>query len=174
MRFAELSEAGSSLDASNAIAASFTGCRSKPIPDDQWETLDAFWQLRRAEILADIQVMKEFASNPPMPEHILQSQTTLGSEKHREMKLLHSLTIAGYDSADAINSLVRTDPVEFSWIAFLSRQQMVIHDRYEEYLATADSAQASEGAQARVEAAQRALAEGEASIRSYLDVQASR
>ena len=68
----------------------FHRMRSNPIPDDQWETLDAFWQLRRAEILADIQVMKEFAGNPPMPEHILQSQTTLGSEKHREMKLLHS------------------------------------------------------------------------------------
>lgn len=139
----------------------------KAIPDDQWLALDAFWQLRRAEILADLQVGLEFDRARPLEEAVAESQITFPGETQRVASYLHVMRQAGYASNESVKEVMLNRPAESARIALDARQQTVVHDGYEHVLAQG-GAQQSERAKVRVAAAMVALADGEEGIRAFL------
>src|SRR4051812_16295833 len=48
----------------------------KAVPPDQWRDLDEFWQLRRAEILADLQATLTYPGDRPHEKVVAQSQVS--------------------------------------------------------------------------------------------------
>ena len=141
--------------------------RTKVIPAEQWAALDKFWQMRRAEILADVQVWIEHDGHPPPEAVIPESQTSFMSPKQRELSLIYEMRLAGYPTAENLVDLMRNHRAEFARIAFLSRQKKVIHDGYEELLALGGTPQTDDGAR-RVAAAGQALMSGEDGIQGFL------
>lgn len=140
----------------------------KPIPPDEWEVLDEFWQLRRAEILADLQANTVYtdAERPP-DERIAESQISFPGTTQRRTSLINAMRVEGYESAESFTDLMYNNPVEFACIALKARQQNVIHDSYLEILAQGGSPQ-SDAAASRIAAAREALAGGEDGIRAFL------
>jgi hypothetical protein len=140
----------------------------KAIPSDQWFALDALWQLRRAEILADLQVGLEFDRARPIEEAVAESQISFPGQTQRRASFIHAMRQAGYASNESVKDLMINRPAESARIALDARQHAVIHDGYEEILARGGAEQ-SERAEARVAAATVALADGEEGIRAFLN-----
>lgn len=111
--------------------------RYKAIPPDQWEALDGFWQMRRAEILADLQVFLEYDSNAPPDQTIAESQVNFPGQTQRRASLIHELGVAGYPAtAESMSDLIDNRPVEFARVALKAREKNVVHDGYAELLVT--------------------------------------
>jgi hypothetical protein len=140
---------------------------SKAISNDQWDELDSFWQMRRAEILADLQVQTQHPDGQPPGELVAQSQSSFVGTAQARSSLIHTLGRAGYRSAEDMSSLMHDRPADFARMALTARQQTVIHDRYEEILAQGGSSQ-TEGATARIAAARDALVRGEEGVLTFL------
>lgn len=138
----------------------------KAIPPDQWDELDAFWQLRRAEILADLQATVAYPGSRPPEEVVAQSQTSFPGTTLNRANMIGSLRQAGYVTEEQVESLARRD--EFARIAMTAREQSVIHDGYEEILAQGGAPQ-TERASARIDAAKQALNRGEEGIVEFLN-----
>jgi hypothetical protein len=144
----------------------------KAIPPDEWEELDEFWQLRRAEILADLQATSLYTdAERPLEERIAESQVSFVGPTQSRNSLLYAVRQAGYESAESFTDLMHNNPVEFARIALTARQQNVIHDSYEEILAQGGFPQA-DAAAARIAAAEVALTGGEEGIRAFLNTAA--
>jgi hypothetical protein len=142
--------------------------RSQSIPAEQWNDLDRFWQLRRAEILADLQARLAFGAELPSEEEVAESQAWFAGDASRQQNLIHSMRIAGYETTvEQVRDLLDNQPVEFSRIALTARQQNVVYDQYQEWLAQGGVAQ-TEQAAARIASAKRALEAGEDGIRAFL------
>jgi len=139
----------------------------KAISADQWRDLDAFWQLRRAEILADLQAWVEYGSDRPADQAVNESQTSFMGEAMRTNNLLYTARRAGYDTAESVSELLAHNRVEFARIALTSRQQQVIHDGYDRFLAQGGSPQSSRSME-RIAGAGAALAGGDDAIQAFL------
>jgi hypothetical protein len=140
----------------------------KAIPPDEWEKLDEFWNMRRAEILADLQANQEYTDRDrPVDERVAESQVSFVGQLQSRNGLLYAARRAGYASAESFVDLMNNDPVQFARIALTARQQNVIHDSYEEILRQGGFAQA-DAAAARIAAARAALVKGEEGIRAFL------
>ena len=145
----------------------------KTILADQWRELDAFWQLRCAEILADLQAIHEYDHQERPPDEIInESQTSFLGTIQNRASMIHSMGQAGYSSEAEVADLIQNRPVEFALLALKARQGNVIHDNYETFLARGGSPQ-SERAAARIEAARVALAKGDDAVRDFLSRPAS-
>jgi hypothetical protein len=99
--------------------------RYKTIPPDQWLALDAFWQLRRSEILADLQVGVEFDRERPPDETVAESQINFPGQSQRRASFIHAARQAGYTSTESVRELMTMRPVEPARIALAARQQTV-------------------------------------------------
>jgi hypothetical protein len=141
----------------------------KAIPADQWRELDAFWQLRRAEILADLQAIQAYGQGEERPadEVVNESQTSFLGTVQNRASLLSAMGQAGYPSNDEVSDLIKSKPLEFAFLALKARQGNVIHDNYEVILARGGSPQ-SERAAARITAAEAAIAGGDDAVRVFL------
>jgi hypothetical protein len=127
--------------------------------------------LRRAEILADLQAQTLFGSGEiPTEEWVAQSQVGHVGLKQARASLAHTLNQAGYKTAEQWSELMHQNPVEFQRLALTSRQQTVIHDGYEQFLADGGTPQ-TENAAARIEAAKVAVAGSEENIRAFLSAE---
>lgn len=142
----------------------------KTIPPDEWAKLDDFWQLRRAEILADLQATTMYTdAERPLGERVAESQTSFIGPTQARSSLINAMRVAGYHSAESFSALMHDNPVEFARIALTARQQNVIHDNYEEILAQGGFPQADPAAE-RIAAAREALSRGDEGVRAFLDV----
>ena len=140
----------------------------KAVLPDQWRELDAFWQMRRGEIIADLQATRTYPVDRPHEEVVAQSQDSFPGTTQNRANMLHSMRQAGYDTPEQMADLTNNRPVEFARIAMTAREQSVIHDGYEGILAQGGAPQ-TERAAARIAAAKDALAGGEEGIRAFLN-----
>lgn len=140
----------------------------KAIPADQWRELDAFWQLRRTEILADLQAIHDYDHQDRPPDEIInESQTSFLGTIQSRASMIHAMGQAGYASEAEVSDLVENRPVEFALLALKARQGNIIHDNYETFVARGGSPQSARAA-ARIEAAKVALASGDDAVRQFL------
>lgn len=139
----------------------------KTIAEDQWRSLDAFWQMRRAEILADLKATLFDADGSGSGE-VAQSQMTFPGNRQRQSTFIHAARQAGYGSAESLSDLFTNRPVEAALIGLKAREQTVVHDGYEEFLTQGGVAQ-TERAAALITSAKEALEHGEPGIRAFLE-----
>lgn len=83
----------------------------KAIPPEQWAALDEFWQLRRAEILADLQVGLEYNQERPPEEAVAESQVSFPGVTQNRSSLLHAMRQAGYASTESVQDVINNRPV---------------------------------------------------------------
>ena len=141
---------------------------SKAISVDEWRLLDAYWNLRRAEILADVQALQQYPSQRPLDEQVAESQSNFPSQTMRVSSLINTVRVAGYGTdGPAMNDLMKNKPVEFARLGFVSRAQNVVHNNYQAFLAMGGAPQ-TEKASARIAAARDALAGGDEAVRAFL------
>jgi hypothetical protein len=140
---------------------------SKAIPPDQWSQLDAFWQMRRAEILADLKAGLVYRPlEPPAGETVAQTQASFIGDTQARSSFIHAANQAGYSSSESLTDLLQNHPIDTALVALTARQQSVIHDHYDELLKH-PSPQTGQAA-ARIAAAKGALATSDEGIRTFL------
>lgn len=139
----------------------------KSIPDDQWDELDAFWQRRRAEILADLKATM-LSPDGSGAGQVAESQLFFPGDRQRHASLLHAMAQAGHRSTESAKDLLDNRPVETALIALTARQQSVVHDGYQDFLARGGVNQ-TEQAAALINSAKDALSHGEPGIRAFLE-----
>lgn len=139
----------------------------KTIPDDQWRRLDAFWQMRRAEILADLKATL-FSPDGSGSGEVKESQMIFPGERQFQSSFIHAARQAGYRSAESVGDLLANRPVESALIGLTAREQTVVHDGYDEILARGGVPQTQRAA-ALITSAKEALAHGEPGIKAFLE-----
>lgn len=155
------------LNCDGGVFARMAPPGQKAIPPEEWQRLEEFWQLRRAEILADLQAQQEFGPNVPVEERVQETQRSFVGETSARMALIHVLNQAGYGSAEAWSDLMKNDPARFALYALAARQRNVIHDDYDTLLAQGGMLQ-TPAAEDRIAAAAAALSAGDDAVSAFL------